>query len=179
MREAAAQRHRGLGRHHGGGVIYQATYTHFLQEARALSKLAHPNTLRIYDFGFLRWTTGEGDVAARPSRSASSSTAATSRRTCARAARCSPGVLAILDRIAGAVGEAHGAGIIHRDIKPSNILFSRVGDVLMPKLADFGIARGVHRAAGATGSAVEPEDTLKSSSRPSRSSRRAGPRPSS
>src|SRR5579863_4934261 len=38
----------------GGGVLYQATYKHFLQEARALSKLAHPNTLRIYDFGFLQ-----------------------------------------------------------------------------------------------------------------------------
>ncbi len=36
-----------------GGIVYQATYTHFLQEARSLSKLAHPNTLRIFDFGFL------------------------------------------------------------------------------------------------------------------------------
>ncbi len=54
-------------------------------------------------------------------------------------------VLAILDRVGGAVAEAHEVGIIHRDIKPSNILFSRVGDVLMPKLADFGIARTVRR----------------------------------
>src|ERR1700734_1872688 len=36
-----------------GGVIYQATYTLFLQEAGSLSKLAHPNTLRIFDVGFL------------------------------------------------------------------------------------------------------------------------------
>ena len=36
-----------------GRAVYQATYKHFLQEALALSKLQHPNTLRIYDFGYL------------------------------------------------------------------------------------------------------------------------------
>ena len=36
-----------------GGAVYQATYSHFLREALALSKLQHPNTLRIYDFGYL------------------------------------------------------------------------------------------------------------------------------
>src|SRR6185503_12503500 len=36
-----------------GRAVYKATYTHFLQEALALSKLQHPNTLRIYDFGYL------------------------------------------------------------------------------------------------------------------------------
>ncbi|HEY8086608.1 MAG TPA: protein kinase, partial [Polyangiaceae bacterium] len=65
-------------------------------------------------------------------------------------------ILAILDRVAGAVTEAHGVGILHRDIKPSNILFSRVSDVLMPKLADFGIARGLRRKPREG----EPEDTL-------------------
>src|SRR5262245_38322259 len=33
--------------------IYRTSYEHFIQEAFALSKLTHPNTLRIYDFGHL------------------------------------------------------------------------------------------------------------------------------
>jgi serine/threonine-protein kinase len=130
-----------------GGVIYQATYTHFLQEARALSKLAHPNTLRIYDFGFIQLDTdSEGNLAPRPfqiSEFLDGGNLETYVR--ARGTLKPVEVLAVLDRVAGAVGEAHGVGILHRDIKPSNILFSRVGDVLMPKLADFGIARAIRR----------------------------------
>jgi len=130
-----------------GGMVYQATYTHFLQEARALSKLAHPNTLRIYDFGFLQLDSDDtSQVQPRPFQIAEyldGGNLETYVRT--RGTLKPVEVLAILDRIAGAVGEAHGVGIIHRDIKPSNILFSRVGDVLMPKLADFGIARGLKR----------------------------------
>ncbi|MGH7294798.1 MAG: serine/threonine-protein kinase [Polyangiaceae bacterium] len=132
-----------------GGVIYQATYTHFLQEARSLSKLAHPNTLRIYDFGFLTLDTDtDGNVAPRPfqiSEFLDGGNLETYVR--ARGTMKPVEVLAVLDRIAGATAEAHGAGILHRDIKPSNILFSRVSDVLMPKLADFGIARAIRRKA--------------------------------
>lgn len=40
----------------------------------------------------------------------------------------------------GALGVAHGRGIVHRDIKPSNI-FLPEGDVQQVKLLDFGIAR--------------------------------------
>src|SRR6185295_2427958 len=40
-------------------AVYHATYTHFLQEALALSKLQHPNTLRIYDFGYITEEDGE------------------------------------------------------------------------------------------------------------------------
>jgi serine/threonine-protein kinase len=130
-----------------GGVVYQATYTHFLQEARALSKLAHPNTLRIYDFGFMQLDADtEGNVTPRPfqiSEFLDGGNLETYVR--ARGTLKPVEILAILDRVAGAVGEAHGVGILHRDIKPSNILFSRVGDVLMPKLADFGIARAIKR----------------------------------
>jgi eukaryotic-like serine/threonine-protein kinase len=145
-----------------GGIIYQATYTHFLQEARALSKLAHPNTLRIYDFGFLQDTTtrDSGEFASRPfqiSEYLDGGNLETYVR--ARGALRPVEVLAIVDRIAGAIAEAHGAGIIHRDIKPSNILFSRVGEVLMPKLADFGIARRARKVlAGAESGGPTPAD---------------------
>lgn len=45
--------------------------------------------------------------------------------------------------IADALAYVHGLGIIHRDIKPANILLvqTRPGEVLRPKLTDFGIAR--------------------------------------
>src|SRR5512146_1495727 len=40
----------GLGGQSGVG---RTSYEHFVQEAFALSRLTHPNTLRIYDFGHL------------------------------------------------------------------------------------------------------------------------------
>jgi serine/threonine protein kinase len=143
-----------------GGVVYQATYTHFLQEARSLSKLAHPNTLRIYDFGYLTLPADDtGEVVPRPfqiSEFLDGGNLETYVRN--RGAMRPVEMLAVLDRVASAVAEAHGVDILHRDIKPSNILFSRVGDVLMPKLADFGIAGALRRKP----KEGEPEDTLQS-----------------
>src|SRR5437762_9474 len=40
----------GLG---GKSGVGRTSYEHFVQEAFALSRLTHPNTLRIYDFGHL------------------------------------------------------------------------------------------------------------------------------
>jgi eukaryotic-like serine/threonine-protein kinase len=126
--------------------VYKATYTHFLQEALALSKLQHPNTLRIYDFGY----TTDG----RPfqiSEFLDGGNLETQVRGSGRFTRGE--TLGVLELICGAVAEAHQHGIIHRDIKPSNILFARiavadegdraareVGHALVPKLADFGIS---------------------------------------
>src|SRR5579859_2715776 len=118
-----------------GGAVYQATYSHFLREALALSKLSHPNTLRIYDFGYLE----EGGRPFQISEFLDGGNLEQHLR--ARGALGADETLGILDRITGAVAEAHEQKIIHRDIKPSNILFSRVGELLMPKLADFGIAQ--------------------------------------
>jgi serine/threonine-protein kinase len=123
----------------GGAPVYQATYTHFLQEALALSKLQHPNTLRIYDFGYL----DDG----RPyqiSEFLDGGNLETQIRTNGRFE--DDATLGVLEKICGAVSEAHDHGIIHRDIKPSNILFARVGRTILPKLADFGIASShLHR----------------------------------
>ncbi|MEL6341885.1 MAG: tetratricopeptide repeat protein [Myxococcota bacterium] len=58
--------------------------------------------------------------------------------------------LAQLDALAmgifSGVTAVHEAGLIHRDLKPANILLQRSGDVLIPKITDFGIAR--HADAG-------------------------------
>ncbi|MBN9688696.1 MAG: protein kinase [Verrucomicrobia bacterium] len=46
-------------------------------------------------------------------------------------------------QVCGAIQHAHQKGIIHRDIKPSNILVTRVNDVPVPKVIDFGVAKAV------------------------------------
>lgn len=117
-----------------GSAVYRATYAHFLQEALALSTLMHPNTLRIYDFGYL---AGSG----RPFQISEFLDAGQLEQLVRRrGALTSEQVLAILEPIGGALAEAHDRGIIHRDVKPSNILFGRIGGSMVPKLADFGIS---------------------------------------
>jgi serine/threonine protein kinase len=127
-----------------GRAVYKATYSHFLQEALALSKLQHPNTLRIYDFGYLDPSPPSGQAAPDPgapfhvSEYLDGGNLETHIRL--RGAIPADEALGILESISGALAEAHEHGIIHRDIKPSNILFARVRGALVPKLADFGIA---------------------------------------
>ncbi len=48
-------------------------------------------------------------------------------------------VLSIVERVADALGYAHGMGIVHRDIKPANIMYEPETDTV--KVTDFGIAR--------------------------------------
>lgn len=121
-----------------GRAVYQATYSHFLQEALALSKLQHPNTLRIYDFGYLDDASPDPGAPFHVSEYLDGGNLETHIRL--RGAIPADEALGILEAVSGALAEAHEHGIIHRDIKPSNILFARVRGELVPKLADFGIA---------------------------------------
>lgn len=55
-------------------------------------------------------------------------------------------VVALALGIARGLASAHGAGVIHRDLKPANILLApkvdgEGGPDLVPKIADFGMAR--------------------------------------
>jgi serine/threonine-protein kinase len=122
----------------GSRAVYQATYTHFLQEALALSKLQHPNTLRIYDFGYIKESSGDQGAPFHVSEYLDGGNLESHVRL--RGPLPASEAIGILEGVSGAVAEAHEHGIIHRDIKPSNILFARVRGELVSKLADFGIA---------------------------------------
>jgi serine/threonine protein kinase len=120
---------------------YRTVHEHFVQEAFALSALRHPNTIRIFDFGYLE------DELATPFFVVELADGGTLKEFVRKHGPLSPHeTLEILEPIAGALREAHAAGIIHRDIKPSNILFSRVGPALVVKLADFSIAKALEDA---------------------------------
>jgi serine/threonine protein kinase len=122
----------------GNSGVGRTSYEHFVQEAFALSRLTHPNTLRIYDFGHL----GPKDAEGMPLQVCEFMNGGTlsqiirdqGRQSLAETAR-------IVNAMCLALGEAHGLGIVHRDIKPQNILFGTVGGNRLPKLADFGIAK--------------------------------------
>ena len=120
--------------------IWQTAYEHFVQEAFALSKLSHPNTLRIYDFGQI----DREDKGKFPVQVSEFMAGGTLAHLVGRG-----GVMPLVDvvnsicKLAEALSEAHQLDIIHRDIKPQNILFTVAGDGREPKLADFGIAKSV------------------------------------
>ncbi len=142
-----------------GRAVFHATYAHFLEEALALSKLQHPNTLRIYDFGYLGIEPDALPEERAPFHvSEFLSGGNLDALVRARGALPEGEALDILERISGAVEEAHGFGILHRDIKPSNILFARVGQALIPKLADFGIAHSSVPLGAREGPRESPRD---------------------
>ncbi len=112
----------------------------FRREARAASRIGHPNIIDVTDFG----STEDGcayfvmehldgidlaDVLSHERRLAP-------ERACQ-----------IAIQICRALAAAHAAGVIHRDLKPENIfLVARDGQADFVKVLDFGIARSMGRA---------------------------------
>src|SRR3569623_3187001 len=125
----------GLGGESGVG---RTSYEHFVQEAFALSRLTHPNTLRSYDFGHL----GPKDSASMPLQACEYMNGGTRSNIIREQGKQSLFETArVTSAMCAALAEAHGLGIVHRDIKPQNILFGTVGGSKPPKLADFGNAK--------------------------------------
>ncbi len=106
----------------------------FVREAKAASRLRHPNTIVIFDFGHceqglyivMELLTGESFY----------------QRL--RRVKVLPfnEVARIGAAMARSLDEAHSMGTVHRDLKPGNVFLARVhggGEVV--KVLDFGVAR--------------------------------------
>src|SRR5215471_18688917 len=85
----------------------------FDQEAYAASALNHPNILTIYEMG---------DEGGRHFIAMEFVDGVTLRKRLSGDSVDFPEILEIAIQVAGALEEAHAAGIIHRDIKPENIM---------------------------------------------------------
>ncbi len=113
----------------------ERTVARFQREAKAASRLNHPNSISILDFGqaedaalyiAMEYVQGKDlhQILTRewplPEM---------------RVAR-------IVGQVLSALSDAHGAGVIHRDLKPENIMVEqRRGEPDFVKVLDFGIAK--------------------------------------
>lgn len=111
----------------------------FESEVQLTAELTHPNTVTVFDYG----RTDDGvfyyamellDGATLEDVVRVDGPQPTAR------------VVRILEQAAGALEEAHTAGLMHRDIKPANIMLAKQGiDPDAAKLLDFGLARTVEQ----------------------------------
>jgi serine/threonine-protein kinase len=116
----------------------------FQREARAASKLHHPNVVAVTDFG----QSDDGMlfmvmeyVAGKSLAQVIADDAPISERR----------VVHIASQILSALAEAHANQILHRDLKPENVMIERRRDVRdSVKVLDFGIAKVLAAGAGAS-----------------------------
>jgi eukaryotic-like serine/threonine-protein kinase len=102
-------------------------------EARASARLAHPAILRVLDVA----ETDEGEPFIVMDLLSGETLASALGRGNISALRA----VQLLLPIADALAFAHDHGVVHRDLKPENVFLAVEGDVLRPKLLDFGIAK--------------------------------------
>jgi len=110
------------------------TLERFIDEARVVNEIGHPNIVDIFAFGempdgrsyfVMEWLKGE-----------------TLRSRIARGRLAPSEVGQIVRPLARALEAAHEKGVIHRDLKPDNVFLVDVrGEVPTVKLLDFGIAK--------------------------------------
>jgi serine/threonine protein kinase/CheY-like chemotaxis protein len=110
------------------GELKDESLQRFINEARAVARVSHPNVVTIYEISespspFLAMELVEG----------------MELEDYARTVDIKPAqATAITKQIAEALAAVHERGILHRDLKPSNIMIYGEGKV---KVMDFGLAK--------------------------------------
>ena len=123
----------------------ESTRQEWLNEARAVSRLKHPNVVPVFEAdeldgqSYLVFEYVEGPTLQEVRRKKPSMPA--------------PEAVTLLLGVLDALAAAHELGIVHRDLKPSNILLGRDGEGKgdgsgRPRVMDFGIAARVAQGDG-------------------------------
>jgi eukaryotic-like serine/threonine-protein kinase len=105
----------------------------FKREAQLVSRLSHPNTVQVFDFGAsdglvylaMEYLKGE-DLGHLIRRVGPLSVERT---------------LKIVIQVCSSLSEAHGIGMVHRDLKPENIIVMQGEEEDLIKVLDFGLAK--------------------------------------
>jgi hypothetical protein len=115
----------------------------FEQEVAATTRLTHPNTVRVFDYGVTEDGIWYYAMELLEGQTLQDLVQAEKQLPVARA-------LHIAHQVVRALAEAHARGIFHRDIKPDNVFITRAGDEPdFAKVLDFGIAKVSQEATAA------------------------------
>jgi WD40 repeat protein/serine/threonine protein kinase len=148
-----------------GGMAGPDELRRFQAEAEAAARLQHPNIVQIYEYGEMRADDGlSRPYVALEFVDGTSLAARLDGTPLAERAAAE-----LIETLARAMHYAHEQGIVHRDLKPANIMLGRevVGSCVndttahhptasaphyfgIPKIADFGLAKRLDSATGAT-----------------------------
>jgi serine/threonine-protein kinase len=111
----------------------------FRREARAMSHLTHPNTVKVFMYGEL----DEGELyIVMEYLEGKNLNQVVRREGPLPVQRAIP----ILLQVCGALQEAHELGIVHRDLKPENVFLTTSGGMTdFAKVLDFGLAKVTER----------------------------------
>jgi serine/threonine-protein kinase len=107
----------------------------FEREVRSAARLAHPNTIAIFDYGNTDDGTFYYVMEYLPGLSLAD--------LIQQAGPLPPGrVIYLFRQVCAGLAEAHSVGLVHRDLKPGNVFVAvRGGEADVAKVLDFGLVK--------------------------------------